>query len=106
MRHLLTPKKCSKTINIEHQHSSICLDWEAVQWADLIFTMTGSHKNAILQHYPETSSKVFTLKEFTGEHYDVDVVTLMAAAWNIYQETYQELDVLITKAIEKIQSSQ
>lgn len=99
-------KKVLEDNHIEHQHSSKLLDRESVQWADLILTMTGSHKHAILQQYPETSSKVFSLKEFTGEHYDVDVVDPYGGSLDIYRETYQELDVFITKAIEKIQSSQ
>ena len=99
-------KKVLDDHRIDHQHSSHLLDRESVQWADLILTMTGSHKNAIVHQYPETARKVFTLKEFTGEQYDVDVVDPYGGSLAIYQETYQELDHLITKAIEKIQSSQ
>ena len=99
-------KKVLEDNQIEQQHSSNLLDRDTVQWAGLILTMTGSHKNAIQQQYPETFAKVFTLKEFTGEQYDVDVVDPYGGSLDIYQETYQELDKLITKAIEKIQSSQ
>lgn len=87
---------------IQHNHLSNMLNVESVQWADLILTMTGSHKNAILQQYPEARVKVFTLKEFTGEEFDVDVVDPFGGNLAIYQETYQELDKLITKAIEKM----
>jgi protein arginine phosphatase len=99
-------KKVLDNNQIEHHHSSHLLDREALQWADLILTMTGSHKQAILQQYPVGSEKVFTLKEFIGEQYDIDVVDPFGGNLAIYQETYQELDSLITKAIEKIQSSQ
>ncbi len=99
-------KKVLDNNQIEHHHSSYLLDREAVQWADLILTMTGSHKQAILQQYPVGSEKIFTLKEFIGEQYDIDVVDPFGGNLAIYQETYQELDTLITKAIEKIQSSQ
>ncbi|MEH7272120.1 low molecular weight protein arginine phosphatase [Neobacillus vireti] len=99
-------KKVLDDHQIEHDHSSTMLDTEAVRWADVILTMTASHKYAILQQYPETSDKVFTLKEFTGEEFYVDVVDPFGGSLAIYQETYQELDQLITKAIEKIQSSQ
>ncbi len=99
-------KKVLADHQIDHHHSSNLLAGESVQWADLILTMTGSHKNAILHQFPETAGKVFTLKEFTGEQYDVDVVDPYGGSVAIYQKTYQELDRLITKAIEKIQSSQ
>ena len=38
-----------------------------VKWADLILTMTSSHKLAILQQYSQVSQKVYTLKEYSGE---------------------------------------
>ncbi|WP_442602549.1 low molecular weight protein arginine phosphatase [Paenibacillus sp. KN14-4R] len=37
---------------------------DVVQWADLILTMTFSHKNALVQHYPDSVSKTYTLKEY------------------------------------------
>jgi protein arginine phosphatase len=95
-------KQVLRSHHIEHNHSSTMLNIESVQWADLILTMTGSHKNAILQQYSGASGKVFTLKEFTGEGYDVDVVDPFGGNLAIYQETYQELEKLITKAIEKM----
>jgi protein arginine phosphatase len=95
-------RKVLEDHQIDHHHSSNLLNVESVRWADLILTMTISHKNAILQQYPEFAAKVFTLKEFTGENYDVDVVDPFGGNLAIYQETYQELEKLITKAIEKL----
>jgi protein arginine phosphatase len=95
-------KKVLEENQIEHNHLSNMLTFESVHWADLILTMTFSHKNTILQQYPEIAGKVFTLKEFTGEQYDVDVVDPFGGSVAIYQETYQELDKLIIKAIEKM----
>lgn len=95
-------KKVLDQNQIEHNHLSNMLTLESVHWADLILTMTGSHKNVIVQQYPETTGKVFTLKEFTGEAYDVDVVDPFGGSVAIYQETFRELEKLITKAIEKM----
>jgi protein arginine phosphatase len=95
-------KQVLRSHHIEHNHSSAMLNLESVKWADLILTMTGSHKNAILQQYSGAMGKVFTLKEFTGEDYDVDVVDPFGGNLAIYQETYQELEKLITKALEKL----
>jgi protein arginine phosphatase len=95
-------KKVLEDHHIKHNHLSNMLTLESVHWADLILTMTGSHKYAILQQYPETAGKVFALKEFTGEAYEVDVVDPFGGPLSIYQETYQELDKLITKALEKM----
>lgn len=50
--------------NIEHTGSSRSITAEAVDWADLILTMTASHKRDLLHWHPEAVDKTFTLKEF------------------------------------------
>jgi protein-tyrosine-phosphatase len=50
--------------DIEHAGSSRTLTAEAVNWADLILTMTGNHKRSLLQWHPEAVDKSYTLKEF------------------------------------------
>ncbi|RIX50994.1 low molecular weight protein arginine phosphatase [Paenibacillus nanensis] len=49
---------------IEHKGSSKALTAEAVEWADLILTMTAAHKRDLLHYFPEAVDKTFTLKEF------------------------------------------
>lgn len=49
---------------IEHKGASRALTSEAVEWADLILTMTAAHKRDLLHYYPEAVDKTFTLKEF------------------------------------------
>ncbi|MEH7107573.1 MULTISPECIES: low molecular weight protein arginine phosphatase [Bacillaceae] len=96
-------KQVLKNNQITHQHSSTLLSDKEVEWAELILTMTSAHKFAIQQQYPKSIEKVFTLKEFTGEEFDHDVVDPFGGSLAIYEETYKELDQLINKAIEKIQ---
>jgi protein arginine phosphatase len=95
-------KKVLKDNNITHQHQSSRLTKEQLDWADLILTMTFSHKFAILQQYPETAVKLFTLKEFAGEVFDHDVTDPFGGNVDIYQGTFQELEQLIEKVIEKV----
>lgn len=40
---------------------------EMVNWADLILTLTRSHKQHVLHYYPEAVDKTYTLKEYTGD---------------------------------------
>jgi protein arginine phosphatase len=40
------------------------LSQELIEWADLVLTMTSSHKRHTIQLYPATVDKVFTLKEY------------------------------------------
>ncbi|OLS41213.1 low molecular weight protein arginine phosphatase [Bacillus sp. MRMR6] len=94
-------KKVLEENQIDHHHQSSLLTGTQLEWADVVLTMTGSHKMAITGQYPQFSGKLFTLKEFVGETYDVDVVDPFGGNLYIYQETYKELDKLITKAIKK-----
>ncbi|MGG3561273.1 low molecular weight protein arginine phosphatase [Neobacillus rhizosphaerae] len=88
--------------DIPQNHRSSLLTTAEVEWADLILTMTSSHKYAIQQQYPNAIMKVFTLKEFTGEMFDHDVVDPYGGNLPIYEETFRELEQLIDKAIEKL----
>lgn len=49
---------------IAHQGSSSVLQEEVLDWADIVLTMTSSHKRDILQRYPEAVDKLYTVKEF------------------------------------------
>ncbi len=52
---------------IEDSFQSTPVSEEAVQWAELILTMTMSHKRALIERYPQEADKIFTLKEYTLE---------------------------------------
>lgn len=95
-------KKVLEKNNITHSHQSSPLTKDHLDWADCILTMTASHKFAILQQFPETAAKLFTLKEFIGETVDHDVSDPFGGSVDIYEGTYQELECLIEKAIEKL----
>ncbi|OIK16100.1 hypothetical protein BIV60_06440 [Bacillus sp. MUM 116] len=87
---------------IVHNHQSSLLNGGAIGWAELILTMTNSHKDAILNYYPEAAPKLFTLKEFAGETVSHDVSDPFGGNVSIYRETFQELEILIDRLIEKI----
>ena len=89
---------------VPHNHRSHLLTAEAVEWADLILTMTSSHKFAIQQQFPQAVMKVFSLKEYAGEIGSQDVGDPYGGSLAVYEETYQELEKLIDKAIEKFKA--
>jgi protein arginine phosphatase len=95
-------KRVLEDNGIVHNHSSSLLTSVEVEWADLILTMTSSHKLAILQQYPHVSQKVYTLKEYSGEGFNHDVVDPYGGPLAIYEETFRELNGLIDKAIGKL----
>lgn len=53
------------------KHCSIQVSREMIESADLILTMTSSHKQMINSAFPEFSEKIFTLNEWAGTSGDV-----------------------------------
>lgn len=47
--------------------ASTFLSHTLVDWADLVLTMTSSHKRHTIQLYPEAVDKVYTLKEYVQD---------------------------------------
>lgn len=91
---------------LSHNHRSSLLTDVEVEWADLILTMTASHKFAIQQQFPQAVVKVYTLKEYGSgdETFNPDVVDPYGGSLGMYEATYRELNELIEKAIEKLKS--
>jgi len=51
--------------NLDAPGASTALTVNEVNWADLILTLSTSHKRAIVQAYPDAISKTHTLKEYS-----------------------------------------
>lgn len=52
----------------EGKITSSSLSQTDVQWADVILTMTVSHKRAVIQRHPEAVDKTFAFKEFVEDN--------------------------------------
>jgi protein-tyrosine-phosphatase len=90
---------------IDHDHHGSLLTNQVVDWADLILTMTSSHKLAIQDQYPQSIVKVCTLKEFIGAPpSDHDVIDPYGGSLAMYEKTYRELEALIDRAIERLKT--
>lgn len=68
---------------------------EGLAWADLVLTMTMSHKAVLLHSFPEMEAKVFTLKEFAAPSEFGDVHDPYGGSLGTYRTTFDELDRLI-----------
>ncbi len=53
--------------SIDDRLTSSPLDADLVEWADLILTLTGSHKSHVLRHFPHAFERTFTLKEYVED---------------------------------------
>lgn len=80
---------------INHEHVSRQVNEQDIEWADLILTMTGAHKEAILRTYNQAGGKTYTLKEYVTPYSSQDVFDPFGGDISIYKQTYQELKRLI-----------
>ena len=58
-----------------------------IEEMDLIICMTTSHKNAVIDMYPELKEKVYTFKEYTG--YKLEESPDIRDPWGYDLETYR-----------------
>lgn len=83
------------------QHFSRQLLPEYVQASDLVLTMTGSHKEAVIHMLPESASKVYTLAEYAGEQGAVP--DPFGSSDRVYEECAASIERLLDKAWHKIE---
>lgn len=80
---------------------------ELIDGADLILTMTGTHKDYILNQYPDTAEKVFTLKEYVdGEnnqnHSHHNIADPFGGSLEEYRQCAQQIEAACTVLVEKL----
>jgi protein-tyrosine-phosphatase len=85
---------------IRVEHYSQLLTEELVDWATCILTMTQSHKQLVLDRFPQAITKTHTIREY-ATNVQGDVIDPFGGPLSIYRKTYAELtelaDVLISK---------
>jgi len=72
---------------------------------DLILTMESSHSYDIIRNFnnvKEIENKTFTLKEFNGETYNIDIIDPYYTSNEIYRKVLKIIDENIEKAVRKI----
>lgn len=87
-----------KEQGIDLQHQSAQITEEHVDWAELILTMTASHKAMVLSQYPKATDKTFTIKEYVDKQAtNIDVLDPYGGDLQVYHSTYTELNDLINR---------
>lgn len=89
--------------NIMHEHQATQLSSTEVEWADLILTMTTTHREIIKANFQFDEQKLFTLKEYIYPNGLLDVVDPYGGSKTIYEVTFQELQELIEQLVKKIE---
>ena len=86
---------------IPFDHISKQLLQEDLEWADIILTMTVSHKQLVRQQHPHVAERLFTLKEYVSG-YAEDVSDPYGGSYSVYRQTFLELRKLIDGLEEKL----
>lgn len=89
--------------SIPFTHSSSAMKESLIDWADLVLTMTASHKQAIIFAFPQAISKVFMYKEFVTPEHVQDVSDPYGGDLRTYEHTFQELHTLTDELVKKLQ---
>lgn len=83
-------------------HAARRLDPEMVAEADLILTMTRSHKAAVLEMHPRAIEKTFTLLEYAYDDPAADVQDPWGQGREVYRRTAAELRRALAAVAEKL----
>mgnify|MGYP000928646638 CR=1 FL=1 len=83
------------------EHRSRLLNQKLVDEADLILTMTQSHKELLLAHFPQAQARTFTLGEYVGAAFDV--ADPFSGTQETYRKTARQLEEMITELIKKLE---
>lgn len=91
-----------KERGITSDHTSQPISQELVDWADIVLTMTRSHRNHAKQLYPEMEDKIFTLIEYAtkGEE-DKDIQDPFGGPVEVYRKTAEEIDAYLQMIIDR-----
>lgn len=79
--------------------TSTALTHDLIDEADLLVTMTGGHREAILQAAPESKHKVFLLKSFGVAQCAADIDDPVGGSLNDYRRIRDEIDAALPDLI-------
>ena len=97
-------KQVIEDAGIEFTHFSRQISEDDIRWADLVLTMTTTHKQLVMQAYPFAADKIFTLKEYVRPYGSHDVSDPFGGDVYMYRQTFQELSKLTDELLEKLKN--
>lgn len=89
---------------IAFSHSSSLLSGKDVEWATHILTMTGSHKQLMLEKFPDARGKIHTLSEYVHPASEArDVLDPYGGPPELYRATRDDLEEMLKLLVEKLE---
>jgi protein-tyrosine-phosphatase len=95
-------------------HQAKILDGDIASKSDIILTMTRSHRDAIINQFPNLKSKVFTLKEYVSDvnpndsfgenHQALDISDPFGLPMDMYRLCAKEIKIGVDKLVVKLKN--
>ena len=74
-----------------------------IEEMDIILCATTSHKNNVINMYPDLGEKIFTMKEYVGYNKeDLDIADPWGLSAKVYENCAKEIEDCVEKIINKI----
>lgn len=87
---------------VDASHASQPVTADLLDWADVVLTMTTSHKHALLHAFPENRDKVHTYSEFADPENAFEIADPFGGNLQDYQFTLYQLEQLQQKALRRL----
>lgn len=82
------------------EHRATTIENSPIKEMDIILCATTSHKNNILNKYPELKEKTYTIKEYAGyPEKNLDIKDPWGCSYETYERCAEEIDDCINKII-------
>lgn len=91
-------------IRVPHAHTAQQVTTELLEWADVVLTMTMTHKELLAREFPGFQHKVIPLIQYVeAEASEADIQDPFGQSVDVYQKTRDELAFYIKKAKSKME---
>ncbi len=89
-------------IDLSRHRARLLMD-EDIRQAYLVLTMTGHHREMVLDIYPEGADKVYTLKAFAEmDDGEPDIADPFGGDYKAYQDCAAEIESVLMSVIDKL----
>ncbi|NJL87761.1 MAG: low molecular weight protein arginine phosphatase [Leptolyngbyaceae cyanobacterium SM1_1_3] len=89
---------------IDSTHQSQRLNWDLLDWADLILTMTRAQKLLLTSQIPQLTPKLATLNEYADQSAFPDIEDPYGSDLNSYRQCAAEIEAACDRLLSKLQT--
>ena len=90
---------------IDSTHQSQRLNWELLNWSELILTMTRPQKILLISQFPYSASKLFTLNEYVGNAAHPDIEDPNGTDLESYRQCATEIETACDRLLAQLSLS-